>query len=110
MTLTTKVNLSKMTDPPIKRDAVASLKPDARFSFAGDDIFWHDGNPDNITEEQIATKLAELTTAWENLDWERNRKKEYPDIKELLIALYDTEDREAIDARRAAVKAKYPKP
>ena len=110
MTLTTKVNLSKMTDPPIKRDAVASLKPDARFSFAGDDIFWHDGNPDNITEEQITTRLAELTTAWENLDWERNRKKEYPDIKELLIALYDTEDREAIDARRAEVKAKYPKP
>ena len=39
-----------------------------------------------------------------------NRKKEYPSIKELVVALYDTEDKAAIDEKRAEIKLKYPKP
>ena len=38
-----------------------------------------------------------------------NRKAEYPSIEELVVALYDDEDKVAIDAKRAEVKAKYPK-
>ena len=38
-----------------------------------------------------------------------NRKAEYPTIEELVVALYDTDDKAAIDAKRAEVKAKYPK-
>ena len=39
----------------------------------------------------------------------KNRKKEYPTIEELVVALYDTDDKSAIEAKRAEVKAKYPK-
>ena len=39
----------------------------------------------------------------------QNRKFEYPTIEELVVALYDTEDRAAIDEKRAAVKLKHPK-
>ena len=42
--------------------------------------------------------------------WEENRQAEYPTIAELTIALYDTDDKAAIEKRRADVKAKYPKP
>jgi len=38
-----------------------------------------------------------------------NRKSEYPSIEELVVALYDTDDKAAIDEKRAAVKLKYPK-
>ena len=38
------------------------------------------------------------------------RKSEYPKISELTVALYDTDDKAAIEKRRADVKAKYPKP
>jgi len=38
-----------------------------------------------------------------------NRKAEYPSIEELVVALYDDEDKVAIEAKRAEVKAKYPK-
>ena len=38
-----------------------------------------------------------------------NRKSEYPSIEELVVALYDTDDKAAIEAKRAEVKAKYPK-
>ena len=30
-------------------------------------------------------------------------------IEELVVALYDTDDKSAIEAKRAEVKAKYPK-
>ena len=38
-----------------------------------------------------------------------NRKAEYPSIEELVVALYDTDDKAAIETKRAEVKAKYPK-
>ena len=37
------------------------------------------------------------------------RKAEYPSIEELVVALYDTEDKLAIENKRKAVKDKYPK-
>jgi len=39
-----------------------------------------------------------------------DRKAEYPSIAELTVALYDTDDKADIEAKRAAVKLKYPKP
>ena len=42
--------------------------------------------------------------------WEENRQAEYPKIEELVVALYDTDDKAALDKRRSDVKAKYPKP
>jgi|TARA_R110002110_G_scaffold252292_1_gene468157 hypothetical protein len=41
--------------------------------------------------------------------YQRERLKEYPSIAELVVALYDTQDRAEIDQRRADVKKKYPK-
>ena len=38
-----------------------------------------------------------------------NRQSEYPSIQDLVVALYDTDDKAAIEAKRAEVKAKYPK-
>jgi hypothetical protein len=38
------------------------------------------------------------------------RLAEYPKIEELVVALYDTDDKAAIEKRRSDVKAKYPKP
>ena len=38
------------------------------------------------------------------------RRSEYPSIEELVVALYDTDDKAVIEKRRADVKAKYPKP
>ena len=38
-----------------------------------------------------------------------NRQAEYPSVQDLVVALYDTDDKAAIEAKRAEVKAKYPK-
>ena len=39
-----------------------------------------------------------------------NRKAEYPSVQDLVVALYDTDDKAAIEAKRAEIKLKYPKP
>jgi uncharacterized protein YciI len=43
-------------------------------------------------------------------DYKDKRLAEYPKIEELVVALYDTDDKAAIEKRRSDVKAKYPKP
>ena len=42
--------------------------------------------------------------------WLENRQENYPSIEELVVALYDTDDKAALEKRRSDVKAKYPKP
>ena len=95
---------------PDRINAILAIKLDAEVSQMLDgSLVWHDGNPTNITDEQIATKLGELQTDYDAKEYQRKREKEYPTIQELVVALYDTDDKAAIDAKRAAVKAKYPK-
>ena len=54
------------------------------------------------------TKEYEVYTA--SIAYKAKRLSEYPSIEELVVALYDTDDKAAIEKRRADVKAKYPKP
>ena len=67
----------------------------------GEIIEWSVG--DKPTEEEIQSKINSVAYA-------RNRLAEYPSIQELVIALYDEEDKSAIIEKRNAVKSKYPKP
>jgi len=43
-------------------------------------------------------------------DYIEKRLNEYPTIAELTIALYDSDDKAALEKRRSDTKAKYPKP
>ena len=91
---------------------IISLDATADVSVIGNDvnqITWHDNNPNNITNAQILSKHVELQTAYDALDYQRRRKEEYPSIEQLVVALYDTEDKLAIENKRKAVKDKYPK-
>ena len=54
--------------------------------------------------------LIDKKDFWEANEYARNRQAEYPSLLELTVALYDTDDKSAVEAKRAEVKAKYPKP
>tara|TARA_R110002096_G_scaffold294076_1_gene488461 strand:- start:63 stop:350 length:288 start_codon:yes stop_codon:yes gene_type:complete len=56
----------------------------------------------------IGGNLQEIIAVEETYDIKR--KREYPSLLELTVALYDTDDKSAVEAKRAAVKLKYPKP
>ena len=61
------------------------------------------------SDSAIKAKLAELQATYNAQAYARTREAEYPSIQELVVALYDTDDKSAIEAKRAAIKAKYPK-
>lgn len=97
---------------PTYIDAIISLDPKAKCIYQNEDLstlVWEDGNPNNITEKQITDKHAELMTTYNAEEYKRKRQAEYPTIEELVVALYDTDDKADIETKRAAVKAKYPK-
>ena len=94
-------------------EAIISLNSEASMNISGSDldtctITWTNDTPE-ISKADIQTKMDELQAEYDALEWERNRKTEYPTIEELVVALYDTDDKAAIEAKRAEVKAKYPK-
>ena len=110
--------------------AIRNLKADTEFSWGGESpdnaedfkkikwITYENGeaiinttNPHSeITWELVKAEMDRLDAEYDAQDYARKRQLEYPTIEELVVALYDTEDKAAIDAKRAEVKAKYSKP
>ena len=94
--------------------AILAIKADAQVSVNAEDINqinWIDGNPTNITNQQILDKQAELQSEFDALEWKRNRQAEYPDVVECIHALLDGGDTLTdLQAQRTAVKDKYSKP
>jgi len=72
-------------------------------------IVWTSSQP-QPSESELQTASDEWQSEYDAQDYARKRAMEYPSIDELVVALYDTEDKGAIDEKRAAIKAKYPKP
>ena len=96
-------------------DAILSINPNAEFRIDfsevddSETITWTNGTTP-ISVEDIEAKKVVLQAEYDAQEYARNRKAEYPTIEELVVALYDTDDKSAIEAKRAEVKAKYPKP
>ena len=92
--------------------AILAINPSASVSVNAEDldqITWHDGT-EVISKSDIQAKQAELKADYDAKEYQRLREPEYPTIEELVVALYDTDDKADIDKRRADVKSKYPKP
>jgi serine protease inhibitor len=95
-------------------EAIQSLNPQANHRVEGADldeatIDWLNGTTP-ISKADIQAEMDRLQVEYDALDYARKRKAEYPSIEELVVALYDTEDKTAIDEKRAEIKLKYPKP
>jgi hypothetical protein len=93
--------------------ALANLDPDISYSYyLGEDpktIKWNDPSK-TIPEAEIDAEVIRLQAEYDAQEYARKREAEYPSLLELTVALYDTDDKSAVEAKRAAVKAKYPKP
>jgi hypothetical protein len=93
--------------------AILAIKPGAQMSVNAEDInqiTWYDGNPTNITNEQILAKQTELQAAYDAEQWKRNRQDEYPNHEDCIHALLDGGDTlTELQAKRTVIKDKYPK-
>jgi len=65
------------------------------------------GIPSQADQDKWTKEYEEYVSA---NAYKEKRQAEYPSIEELVVALYDSEDKAEIDRRRAEVKNKYPKP
>ena len=93
-------------------DREVDFLKDVKLRDDGDGAYIEEWNVEEVqpTEEQL-NALESQADAVEALNQVyANRKAEYPSVQDLVVALYDTDDKSAIEAKRAEVKAKYPKP
>tara|TARA_R100001591_G_scaffold118190_1_gene139867 strand:+ start:621 stop:902 length:282 start_codon:yes stop_codon:yes gene_type:complete len=82
-------------------DTVVTIDDDAG-------AFDKDGNKVTLDESAITAKIAELQTAYDNLEYQRKRAFEYPSIVDQLDDIYHN----GIDGWKATIKVvkdKYPK-
>ena len=66
------------------------------------------GNPVAIDQSLVDAEAARLQAEYDALQYQRDRKAEYPSIEECVHAILD-DDLDALQAKRAEVKARYPK-
>jgi hypothetical protein len=89
-------------------NAILAIKSNAQVSCSGNDINtleWHDGNPTNITNQQILDKQSELQALE---DVYENRRNEYGNWQSQLDEIYH-DGLDSWKTRIASVKSKYPK-
>mgnify|MGYP005999408759 FL=1 len=72
-----------------------------------DKIQWLEGTTP-ISKTEILNKQNELKTNYDAQEYQRKRQAEYPTIEECVHAILD-DDLENLQAKRQAVKEKYPK-
>ena len=71
--------------------AIKSIKPNAEVGVIEDDINkinWVDGNPTNITKEQILAKQVQLQEEYDAKQYQRDRATAYPSIQDQLDMQY----------------------
>tara|TARA_R100001244_G_C5069258_1_gene110936 strand:+ start:132 stop:452 length:321 start_codon:yes stop_codon:yes gene_type:complete len=100
-----------MKEKPVIFDAVKELTTQGFcWDYAEDCLTWFEKNTgDPPTRAEIDAKLLEMQAEYDAQEYARNRQDEFPSIQDLVVALYDTDDKSAVEAKRAEVKAKYPK-
>ena len=105
--------------------AIDNLKKGTEYKFTGDvplteelfdNINWKkdDGtftttNPHSeLTWSKVDTEIKRLQTEYDNNDYQRKRKLEYPSIEECVHAILD-DDLTSLQEKRTIIKNKYPK-
>jgi hypothetical protein len=94
-------------------EAIKTINPNAEVSVSGNDINnieWHNGTTP-IPKADIEAKMAELQTAYDNNQYQRNRAEEYPSIQEQLDLQYwdNVNGTTTWKATIKTTKDKYPK-
>ena len=91
-------------------EAIRNLYPNV--GVVVDDVAYDKDSNDIVfvDPQKLSQEIDRLEADYNSKQYQRDRLAEYPSIQELVVALYDESDKQAIIEKRNAVKAKYPKP
>jgi len=101
-----------MTEADFIIKALQSIHPKSEF-IVGDtyeSLKWHSKDFSKPTKVEFDNALTKVKSDYDANKFQRDRLTEYPSIQELVVALYDADDKAEIDKKRADIKKKYPKP
>lgn len=96
-------------------DALEKIRPGAEWILRGEDysgLEWLDSEQDKPSEKELKRVVEEMQQDWDNYEYSRQRRSEYPDILEYIDGVVKG-DQSQIDSyieKCLAVKEKYPKP
>ena len=97
--------------------ALNSLVPGSEWVTDGEKVTqWLSPDIDQPTQSEIDAEVARLQAEYDAIQYQRDRKAEYPSMDEIVVALWEAviEERMAssidLQGKRTAVKGKYPKP
>jgi len=88
--------------------AVSSLVGNVGWYTINDEVFFTEEATSTPSALEIDAEVLRLQTIHDSQQYARDRAKAYPTIEECLHAILD-DDLDALQAKRQAVKAKYPK-
>ena len=97
-------------------DAIRTLAPGASYAIIDGEIVWNSPDISQPTQSEIDAEIARLQAEYDALQYQRDRKAEYPPMDEIVVALWEAviEERMAssidLQSKRTTVKEKYPKP
>ena len=89
-------------------DALKSLKPSAEWVLRGEKLEWLGSKEVEFTQAEIDAEVTRLQEEYDAQAYSRSREAEYPSIQECVHAILD-DDLDALQAKRASIKTKYPK-
>ncbi|MDP6587777.1 MAG: hypothetical protein QF535_24240 [Anaerolineales bacterium] len=91
----------------MKHEAIYNTHPSV-VTIRGDNCFDADDNPVTLDQAKVDAEVARLQAEYDSKAYARLRKAEYPSIEECVHAILD-DDLVALQAKRAEIKARYPK-
>ena len=93
----------------MRNDAILRAYPQAVSANAGKQAWDADGKEIELDEELILQELEKIKEEYKAVEYKKLRRLEYPSIEECVHAILD-DKLEELQAKRLAVKEKYPKP
>jgi len=91
-------------------NALKKLTPDANWSVRNEEIEWSDKTVNQPSQSELETAMAEAVEEQKKIEYRQTREREYPSIQDCIHALLDGGDTlTELQAKRSAIKEKYPK-
>ena len=92
-------------------DCLLEINPEIKFTYSGEnyDTLKILSDHEKPTKKAIESAKVKAQKKIDDTYYKVQRMEEYPSLQECIHAILD-DDLEALQAKRSAVKAKYPKP
>ena len=93
----------------MRNKAILRAYPEAVSVNAGKQAWDADGKEIELDEELILQEIEKMKEEYKAVEYKQLRRLEYPSLEECIHAILD-DNLEELQAKRKAVKEKYPKP